>query len=95
MSTKQLKTGFDSLVESALDFLNTGLEEVNKRPKLSVIHFFNGIELLLKARLLHEHWSLVVVKPGDVSKKSFTSGEFESVNTRQCLVALSGSVKRT
>jgi ssDNA-binding Zn-finger/Zn-ribbon topoisomerase 1 len=84
-SASEVPTGFDSLVESALDFLNRGVQEIDLHPKYSVIHFYTGIELLLKARLLHEHWSLVVAKPGEVSKQKFSSGDFESVTVRQCL----------
>jgi hypothetical protein len=79
------RTGFDVLVESAFDFLSTAMEEVNERPKFSIMHFFNGIELLLKARLLSEHWALVTAKPGEVSKNNFASGDFESVSPKQCI----------
>lgn len=77
-------TEFDRLVDSAFDFLNRGLKEVNKEPKYSVIDFFTGIELLLKARLLHEHWSLIVAKPGEISKQKFLAGDFESATRKQC-----------
>src|SRR4051812_44192212 len=77
--------GFDKLVENGLDFLQRSLSEVKKNPKYSVIHFSSGIELLLKARLLHEHWSLVVVKPGEITKQQFLSGDFESVSPRKCM----------
>lgn len=76
--------GFDSLVENAFDFLRRSLEEVKEHPKYSVIHFCSGIELILKARLLSEHWALVTIKPGEVTKQKFKAGEFESVNLRQC-----------
>jgi hypothetical protein len=85
MPARRNKGRFDSLVESALDFLDTGLGELQQKPKFSVIHFFIGIELLVKARLLHEHWSLVVTRPGDVSKESFAEGNFESATLWQCL----------
>jgi hypothetical protein len=86
--TPESPEGFDSLVENALDFLQRSLEEVKERPKYSVIHFCSGIELLLKARLLSEHWALVTVKPGEASKLKFKAGEFESVNLRQCFERL-------
>lgn len=82
--THKSPEGFSSLVENAFDFLQRSLEEVNEHPKYSVIHFCSGIELLLKARLLSEHWALVTVKPGEASKQKFKAGEFESVNLRQC-----------
>jgi hypothetical protein len=80
--------GFDSLVENALDFLQQGLTEVKEHPKYSVIHFCAGIELLLKARLLHEHWALVLARPGETSKQKFALGEFDSANMHQCFVRL-------
>jgi hypothetical protein len=80
--------GFDSLVANALDFLRRAIDEVKDHPKYSVIHFCAGIEQLLKARLLHEHWSLVVTKPGETSKQKFNSGEFESVTMKQCFERL-------
>lgn len=51
---------FDSLVKNGLDFLKVSVEELEVRPKYSVIHFCSGVEILLKARLLQEHWSLIV-----------------------------------
>lgn len=85
---KEAPTGFDSLVENALDFLKQALEEVKDSPKYSVIHFCAGIELLLKARLLHEHWSLVLLKPGETSKQNFETGKFESVTIWKCFERL-------
>jgi hypothetical protein len=81
---RPIPAGFDSLVVNAIDFLQRGLSLVKSDPKYSVINFCAGIELILKARLLHEHWSLVVSKPGEVSKQNFVAGRFESANTKQC-----------
>lgn len=87
-ATKPRDKEFDKLVESALDFLNRALKKVKTEPKYSVIDFFTGVELILKARLLHEHWSLVVAKPGDVSKQKFLEGSFESATRKQCFTRL-------
>ena len=46
----------------------------------SVIHFYAGIELLLKARLMAEHWSLVVSKRQDPDWRRLESGDFISVS---------------
>jgi ssDNA-binding Zn-finger/Zn-ribbon topoisomerase 1 len=80
--------GFDSLVENAVDFLEVAVAEIEERPKYSVIHFCAGIELFLKARLLLEHWSLVVAKPGEVSREQFSTGDFESVSMRRAFERL-------
>jgi ssDNA-binding Zn-finger/Zn-ribbon topoisomerase 1 len=34
---------------------------------------------------LYEHWSLVLTRPGEVSKSKFLQGDFESVGPRQCI----------
>lgn len=70
----------DRLVENALDFLTRSLEDLDQRPKYSVIHFYTAVELFLKARLIAEHWSLVVAKRQDPDVKKFESGDFQSVS---------------
>jgi hypothetical protein len=50
----------DRLVANAIDFLRRAINEFKKDPKYSIIHFSAAVELLLKARLMAEHWSLVV-----------------------------------
>ena len=69
------------LVENAFDFLERPIDELREHPKYSVIHFYSAVELFLKARLLREHWSIVVKKDPDWSK--FKSGDFISVNLRE------------
>ena len=48
---------FESLTRNAFDFLERGIAEFDASPKYSVIHFCAAVEMLLKARLLKEHWS--------------------------------------
>jgi hypothetical protein len=66
------------LVENALGFLSHAIDCLETAPKFSVIDFYAAVELFLKARLLHEHWSLVVTKNPDWEK--FVSGDFISVS---------------
>jgi hypothetical protein len=68
---------FQSLVRNALDFLTFAISEFESKPKSSMVDFYTAVELFLKARLLREHWSLIVVK--DADWKSFVSGDFQSV----------------
>ena len=70
---------FESLAKNAFDFLERGIDEFDKAPKYSVIHFCAAVEMLLKARLMQEHWSLVVSKPDQASLTKFMSGDFTSV----------------
>lgn len=70
---------FDALARNAFDFLQQGISEFDKAPKYSVIHFCAAVEMLLKARLMKEHWSLVVSKPDQANLAKFIAGDFMSV----------------
>lgn len=63
---------FESLVKNAIDFLKKSVDELEKDPKYSVIHFFAAIELFLKARLLAEHWTLVITDINRAKAKEHT-----------------------
>ncbi len=65
------------LIGNATDFLKSATANLRERPKDSVIAFYTAIELILKARLMAEHWTLVVSKNPD--RGSFTKGDFVSV----------------
>jgi len=69
-------------VDNAFDFLEKALAEFDKEPKYSVINFHAAVELFLKARLMCEHWSLVVSKPEAADWKQFLAGNFHSVTIK-------------
>ena len=69
---------FDELVLNAIDFARRSVKEVERSPKYSMIHFSSALELFLKARLLCEHWSLVVSRP-EMTLGSIPLGKFHSV----------------
>lgn len=83
MHKKDLKK---NLVGNALDFLKRAIEEFDQYPKYSVIHFYTALELFLKARLLDEHWSLVVSTKPDWKK--FVEGDFVSVTFEEACTRL-------
>ena len=74
---------FDSLARNAFDFLERGIGEFDKAPKYSVIHFCAAVEMLLKARLMKEHWSLIVSKPEQANLTKFMAGDFASVTMEE------------
>lgn len=79
---------FDSLARNAFDFLERGIDEFDKAPKYSVIHFCASVEMLLKARLMKEHWSLIVAKPDQANLAKFMAGDFISVTLEDCRVRI-------
>lgn len=83
---------FDSLVCNAIDFLKKSVEELEKSPKYSIIHFCCALELFLKARLLAEHWTLIITDINKVNKRKqdtirskFEAGDFHSIGLDQCI----------
>ncbi len=70
---------FNSLTRNAFDFLERGIDEFDRAPKYSVIQFCAAVEMLLKARLMKEHWSLIVSKPEQANLAKFMAGDFASV----------------
>ncbi|MBF0340194.1 MAG: hypothetical protein HQL95_04435 [Magnetococcales bacterium] len=71
---------FDSLANNAFDFLEHGINEFDKAPKYSVIHFCAAVEILLKARLMMEDWSLIVSDQKKANFPDFEAGNFKSVS---------------
>jgi len=74
---------FDRLVENAIDFLFKAISEIKEQPKYSVIHFYAAVELFVKARLMFEHWSLVVTKRQEPDWGKFVTGNFQSVSLEE------------
>ena len=67
------------LVINALDFLVRAIDEFQEFPKYSIIHFSAAVEQFLKARLMAEHWTLVVSVRQRADWNNFISGNFQSV----------------
>lgn len=84
-TSKTAVSFFDGLVLNALDFLRASVRDLQYRPKYSVIHFCAGLELLFKARLSCEHWSLLATTPGAIKLASFRRGEFHSVSLDEAI----------
>ncbi|MDT9702548.1 hypothetical protein RMT89_43460, partial [Streptomyces sp. P17] len=53
--------------------------DLDKRPKNSIVDFYSSIELFLKARLMNEHWTLILSRPELANLDSFQVGDFHSV----------------
>ena len=55
------------------------MTNLEHKPKFALIDFYTGIELCLKARLVYEHWTLIVKqKNPDIAK--FKSGDLHTIN---------------
>jgi hypothetical protein len=76
---------FDLLVKNALDFLEQSVAALQKRPKDSLIQFYAALELFLKARLMREHWTQIVVNPGKANLTAFKQGALVSVGLPEAI----------
>ncbi|WP_300295640.1 hypothetical protein [Ferrovibrio sp.] len=76
------------IVESALDFLDRAAKEIKTHPKYSIINFATAIELMFKARLMKEHWTLVVEHPSKAIQKDFYEGKSRTISTDEAILRL-------
>ncbi|PIY23435.1 MAG: hypothetical protein COZ12_02015 [Deltaproteobacteria bacterium CG_4_10_14_3_um_filter_60_8] len=79
---------FNSLASNAFDFLERGITEFDEAPKYSAIHFCAAVEMLLKARLMTEHWALIVSKPEEANLEKFMAGDFISATMKEARIRL-------
>jgi hypothetical protein len=76
------------LIRSAYAFLERAAGEIANEPKYSIINFATGIELMLKARLVKEHWALVVERTSDANKADFMEGRLRTVTPKDAVERL-------
>lgn len=91
LSAERRHEVFAALVGNGLDFFVRSAEELATAQKFSVVNFATGVELLLKARLFHEHWTLVAVKPHQCSWSSFVNGDVRTIQASDLCEALSSA----
>jgi DNA-directed RNA polymerase subunit RPC12/RpoP len=81
------------VVENGVQFIERGVNELwntddKAHLKHSVINFYSGVELLLKARLMMEHWALIVLETQKADTEKFLSGDFRSVGLNDAVSRL-------
>lgn len=86
-------TDFENLVRNGIDFLEKAMSQLDDDPKHSVINFHTAVEIFLKAPLVHEHWSLVVVDR-DPNRQKYEAGDFLSVTFDNACTRLSTSLNK-
>lgn len=88
------------MLESAFDFLERSIDQLEAEPKYSIINFCTAIELILKARLVSEHWSLIVKrqnsndKNNPISIKDFESGDAITLGFNELIPFIDGLTEK-
>ncbi|WP_411147412.1 hypothetical protein [Streptomyces sp. A30] len=73
-------------LDRAVAGLTEGVTPPSERDlKYAVLHLQAATEVLLKARLIGEHWSLVFRKISDADLEKFKRGDFDSCNTDETI----------
>lgn len=77
---------FEQMVLNAIDFLEQASSEAETRPKYATLHLATAIEILLKARIVAEHWSIIVKR--EANQRKFSEGDFVSLSLRESIAVL-------
>lgn len=90
---KESTTDFQNLVRNGIDFLNKAMSQLDSDPKHSVINFYTAVEIFLKAPLVHEHWTLVILDR-DMSRQKYEAGDFLSVTFEDACTRLGSALNK-
>jgi Zn finger protein HypA/HybF involved in hydrogenase expression len=86
-----------NVVDNALDFLVSAGDKLvdfersgsARDIKYALLHLAAGVALLLKQRLLMDHWALAFSDLNKATKSNFDSGDFTSPGLEECLERVS------
>lgn len=90
---KEPTSDFENLVRNGIDFLEKAMSQLESDPKHSVINFYTAVEIFLKAPLVHDHWTLVVVDR-DLNRQNYEAGDFLSVSFEDACTRLAATLKK-
>lgn len=83
------QTVVSSLLENALDYFLSAAEYARKGDlrslKYCTLHIAASVELLLKAKLFEEHWSLIFADVDKATEAALKSGDFKSADPQTVL----------
>lgn len=88
-SKEQRRAVFNALAQNGLGFIERSAVELPKDQQVSIAHFATGVELVLKARLFAEHWTLIAERPHQCNWAAVESGTVKSIQASDLCAALS------
>lgn len=90
-SSEQLDAVFAALVTNGFDFFVRSARELAKDQKFSIAHFATGLELLLKAALFHEHWTLIATDPHNCAWTGVKDGTVRTIQASDLCAAITST----
>jgi hypothetical protein len=82
-TTAEIDQHFDTLVRSAFDFVERAISSFSDHERISLFLFATGLELFTKARLYHEHWSLIFANVDQAEFRRFETGDLRTVGAEK------------
>ena len=82
-TTAEIDRHFDALVCSGFDFVERAISSFADNERISLFLFASGLELITKARLYHEHWSLIFANIDLAEFRHFETGDFKTVGAEK------------
>ena len=70
----------EQILKNSLIFLLEGIQQIEINPKQSIVSFWTGVELFIKALLVEEHWSLIAKNTRMITQENFKKGDFVSID---------------
>lgn len=86
----QIQMLWKSLVNSAFDFFERAVRQHNSAPKYAILHLAASVELFLKARLMAEHWTLIISPKKAPTFEQLRTGDFLSVTLSEAIERIQG-----
>lgn len=87
---REVQLLWKSVVESAFDFFGRAVDEHDTAPKYAILHLAASVELFMKARLMAEHWTLIVSPKTTPTFDDLKAGNFISVTLNESIERLNG-----
>lgn len=79
---------FANILQSASRQFRDSQADLELRPDRSLVSFYTGLELTLKARLFSEHWALLLHDTGSFSLSDLVAGAGKTIGLDGCLQRL-------
>jgi len=82
------KASSKRILENSLMFMVEGIEQIVQNPRQSIVSFWTGVELYIKAILVNEHWTLIVKDTRNITHQKFENGDFVTVDFQHSITLL-------
>lgn len=85
----------ENMLANGLRYLNRGLDAFAKDEfDFALTDFYGGLEIILKALVFHENWTLIFDKPEAATQQKLDSGRAKTIGSDQAIERLERDIKK-